>query len=103
MVVYHDGQCCCTILGNNVIVNTGAIIEHDCIIEDHVHIATGVMLANTVFAGVGTHIGLGASIRQCISIGRYSIIGAGAVVIHDVPHYAVAAGVPAQYLKEVKH
>ncbi len=87
-------------LGANVIINTGAIVEHDCVIGDHVHIATGAQLASTVRVGAGTHIGVGATIRQCISIGENVIVGAGAVVIRDVNANSVVAGVPARALRK---
>ena len=45
-------------------------------------------------------IGLGATLLPGIMIGRGAQIGAGAVVTHDVPAYAVAAGVPARVLRE---
>lgn len=87
-----------SIVGNNVIINTGSIIEHDCIIEDHVHISPGAILAGSVKVGEGTHIGLGACIIQGITIGRNCIIGAGAVVINDIEDNSVCAGVPAKPL-----
>ena len=88
-----------TRLGANVIVNTGAIVEHDCIIEDHVHIASGAHLASTVYVGEGAHIGIGASILQAIKVGQHSVVGAGAVVVRDVPDNVTVVGVPARLLK----
>lgn len=44
-------------------------------------------------------IGAGAVILPGVTVGRGSIVGAGAVVTHDVPPYAVYAGVPARLLK----
>ena len=86
-----------------MIINSGAIVEHDCVIESHAHIATGAQLASTVYVGEGSHIGIGASVRQCISIGQYAIIGAGAVVIDNVPDNVVVVGVPARILRGVGH
>jgi UDP-3-O-[3-hydroxymyristoyl] glucosamine N-acyltransferase len=34
-------------LGQNVIINTGAIVEHDCIVEDDSHICPGAILGGT--------------------------------------------------------
>ena len=87
------------ILGRNVIVNTGAIVEHDCVLGDYVHVGPGATLSSGVHVGEGTHIGLGASILQEIKIGRNSIVGAGAVVVDDVPHDVVVVGVPARILR----
>jgi maltose O-acetyltransferase len=44
-------------------------------------------------------IGAGVVILPGRRIGRGSIVGAGAVVAHDVPEYAVVAGNPAQVIK----
>lgn len=43
--------------------------------------------------------GFGASVLRGISIGRGSIIGAGAVVLHDIPPFCVAVGCPAKVVK----
>jgi acetyltransferase-like isoleucine patch superfamily enzyme len=47
-------------------------------------------------------IGSGAVIMCGITIGRESMIGAGAVVTHDVPDYAIVAGVPAKVIGDVR-
>jgi acetyltransferase-like isoleucine patch superfamily enzyme len=87
-------------LGVNVIINTGAIVEHDCVVGDHVHIATGSRLCSTVHIGTGAHIGAGAIVRQLITIGEEAIVGAGAVVVKDVEPWTVVVGVPARVLKQ---
>ncbi len=51
-----------------------------------------------VTIGDGSDIGVGTIILPGVTIGEGAIIGAGAVVTHDVPPYAVAAGVPAKLL-----
>jgi UDP-perosamine 4-acetyltransferase len=82
-----------------VIVNTGAIVEHDCAIGSHAHIATGAALAGNVRVGEAAHVGIGASVRQGICIGPGAVVGAGAVVVHHVPEGVVVAGVPARELQ----
>jgi acetyltransferase-like isoleucine patch superfamily enzyme len=44
----------------------------------------------------GASIGSGAVILCGVTIGEYALVGAGAVVTHDVPAHAVVAGVPAR-------
>ena len=82
-------------VGENVIVNSGAIVEHDCLIGDHTHIATGAQLASAVRVGKGAHIGIGASVKQGVTIGEGAVVGAGAVVVKDVLPHVVVIGVPA--------
>lgn len=86
-------------LGVNGIVNSGAIVEHDCVVGDHVHIATGAKLAGGVSVGNGAHIGIGAVVRQGIHIGEDAVVGAGAVVVKDIDSGDVVAGNPARVLK----
>lgn len=47
----------------------------------------------------GADIGMNAIILPGVTVGRGSIIGAGAVVTRDVPPFAVAAGVPARFIR----
>lgn len=48
----------------------------------------------------GAWLGAAALVRDGVNIGSHAIVGAGAVVTHDVPEYAVAAGVPARVLRD---
>jgi acetyltransferase-like isoleucine patch superfamily enzyme len=47
-------------------------------------------------------IGSNATILGGISIGEYALVGAGAVVTHDVPQHAIVAGVPAKVIGDVR-
>lgn len=86
-------------IGKNSIINTAASVDHDCQIEDHVHIGPGANLAGGVMVGEGTMIGTGANVIPGVRIGRYSKVGAGSTVIHDLPDYGTAVGVPARLIK----
>ena len=49
----------------------------------------------------GASIGSGAVILCGVTIGEQALIGAGAVVSHDVPDHAVVVGVPARMVREI--
>lgn len=85
-----------TTIGKNCIINTGAIVEHDNIIEDYVHISPNATLCGTVKVGTFTHIGAGAVIKNNIEITNDCIIGAGAVVVKNIEEKGTYVGVPAK-------
>ena len=71
-------------IGANTIINSRSIIEHDCVIGDHVHIAPGASLCGQVFVRNQSFIGAGATIIQNIQIGENALIGAGVSVVRNV-------------------
>ncbi len=88
-------------VGAQVIVNTAASVDHDCVVADGAHLACGARLAGGVHVGRGAWIGLGAVIREHVRIGAFSIVGAGAVVLNDVPDGVVVYGCPARVIRHV--
>lgn len=112
----------CT-LGQNVNVSENVRIGSGCKIQNNVSVYEGVELENGVFCGPscvftndltpraeypkgkaaykktlvkeGASIGANATIVCGITIGRYAMVAAGAVVTKDVPDYTLAEGVPA--------
>lgn len=87
-------------IGKHCIINTNASIDHDCIIEDYVHISPNTALAGNIQIGEGTHIGIGTSIIPNIKIGKWCTIGAGSVIIRDVPDGVTVVGNPGRILKK---
>ena len=63
-------------IGNNCIVNTNSLIEHDVVIGDHVHISTEVTINGGVVIGNKVFIGSRSIIKDNIGIGDCSIVGA---------------------------
>lgn len=99
-VVFHNSVVqASTSIGKHCIINTGASVDHDCIIEDFVHISPHATLSGNVTVGEGTHIGAGAIIIPGVTVGKWCIIGAGSVVIKDIPDFATAVGVPSKIIK----
>lgn len=90
------------VIGANVIVNTAATVDHDCVVSDGVHLAPGVHLCGDVQVGAGSLLGVGAVAIPCVKIGCRCVIGAGAVVLKDIPDEARVAGVPARSLQQTE-
>lgn len=86
-------------IGKGCIINSGAIIEHECEIGDFSHVAPGCVLAGSVTVGKEVFIGMNASIKQGVKIGDNVIIGAGAVVINNIPNGETWVGNPARKIK----
>jgi acetyltransferase-like isoleucine patch superfamily enzyme len=112
--------------GKNITLGKGVFINHACsfldlggiTIEDDVMIAPRVNITSenhpvevskrkTLVPGKVTikknaWIGAGASILPGVTIGKNSVVAAGAVVSKDVPDNTVVGGIPAKTIKDVK-
>ncbi len=89
---------------------TGIVIGETAIVEDNVSIMQSVTLGGTGKEAGDRHpkvrrgvlIGAGAKILGNITVGECAKIGAGSVVLKDVPSRATVAGVPAQIIGETQ-
>lgn len=113
------------VIGQNVTVGPDVAIGDKCKVQNNVSIYKGVTLEDEVFCGPscvftnvynprafierkhefkqtlvkqGVTIGANATIVCGVTLGRYAMIGAGAVVKKDVPDYGVVAGVPVKHI-----
>ena len=85
-----------TTISSACILNTGSTVDHDCILGEGVHVSPGVNVAGGVKIGRLSWVGIGAAVIQRISIGSDVLVGAGSVVLSDVPDGIRVAGVPAK-------
>ncbi|MBT5307304.1 MAG: Gfo/Idh/MocA family oxidoreductase [Candidatus Scalindua sp.] len=113
------------IIGQNVMIGPGVKIGDRCKIQNNVSIYNGIILEEDVFCGPscvftnvynprafierkneflptlvkkGATIGANATIVCGITVGRFSLVSAGATVKKDVPDYALVVGVPAKQI-----
>tara|TARA_B100001250_G_scaffold387433_1_gene384826 strand:+ start:338 stop:994 length:657 start_codon:yes stop_codon:yes gene_type:complete len=85
---------------SHCIIHSGSVIEHDCVIDDYVNIAPGVILAGRVHVGQRSYLYAGSTVIPGVNIGNDVIVGAGAVVLHDIPDGKTVVGVPAKEIKD---
>lgn len=85
-------------IGRMCILNTGSIVEHECVVDDYTHVAVGGVLCGQVSVGKHVLIGANATVIQQLTIGDWAIIGAGSVVLRDVGTNNTVAGNPARVI-----
>jgi len=71
-------------IGNNCIINSQVLVEHDVVVEDHCHIATGAIINGGSSVGRSSFIGSASTVRESIKIGTMCAIGMGVIVLHDI-------------------
>jgi UDP-N-acetylbacillosamine N-acetyltransferase len=88
-------------IGRSCIINVGASVDHECRIGDGAHIGPGVYLGGQTTVGQRTWLGIGATVIDRIQIGEGSIVGAGSVIIRDIPNGVVVYGSPGRVARKV--
>ncbi|MBW4476390.1 MAG: N-acetyltransferase [Tolypothrix brevis GSE-NOS-MK-07-07A] len=112
------------VVGSRCKISSHSFLCDGVILEDEVFIGHGVMFTNDLYPRATNEdgslkndadwdvvktivkrcasIGSNATILPGVTIGEKAIVGAGAVVIHDIPDYAMVVGVPARIIGDVR-
>lgn len=86
-------------LGKNVVVNTGAIVEHDCNIGSNTFIGPGAVIGGGVTIGDDCFIGLGAKVKNGLKIVSGVTVAMGATVTRDLLEPGIYHGTPLRRYK----
>ncbi len=86
-------------IGKHTHINIGATIGHDASLMDYVTLNPNVSISGNTSINNGCEIGTGSIIIPKITIGKWSIIGAGSVVTKSLPENITAVGAPAKVIK----
>lgn len=86
-------------IGSHVIINLDCTVGHDAILQDFVTLYPSVNVSGITNIGRAVELGTGLQIIQGKTVGDYSIVGAGAVIVKDIPPKCTAVGSPAKPIK----
>jgi len=106
----------CGMIGDNCKIENGVFMPKGVVIQDGVFIGPHVCFTNDRFPRAqgewnttstlvdsGASIGANATILCGVKIGKYAMIGCGAVVVDDVPAYKIVVGNPARIIGDVRN
>lgn len=86
-------------VGRHVIINLDCTIGHDAILEDFVTLYPSVNVSGQTHYGECVELGTGTQIIQGKNVGKGTIVGAGSVVVKDLPDECTAVGAPCKPIK----
>lgn len=87
-------------IGRYVNVNLNCTIGHDVVIEDYVNLSPHCTISGKVHIKEGADLGSAVVVLPGVTIGKNTIVGAGAVVTKDLPDNITAVGIPAKIIRE---
>ncbi|MCS7012520.1 MAG: acyl-ACP--UDP-N-acetylglucosamine O-acyltransferase [Chloroherpetonaceae bacterium] len=86
-----------TVIGSHCFLMAYVHVAHDCVIGDNVIVANAVQFGGHVVVDEYAFLGGGSVVHQFTRIGKHAMIGGAAKVVHDVPPFVTADGVPARF------
>lgn len=86
-------------IGEHVVINLDCTVGHDAVLHDFVTVYPSVNISGNTDIGECAELGTGMQIIQGKTVGANAIVGAGAVVVKDIPENCTAVGSPAKPIK----
>ena len=87
-------------IGDFVILNLGCTVGHDTVIGDYSAFMPQVNIAGEVNLGEAVYGGMGAGIINQVTIGDNVTLGAGSIVVKDMPSNCLVVGIPGKIIKQ---
>lgn len=84
-------------IGNNVFLWSGNHIGHHSKIMDHCFLSSHVVISGGCNIKVNCFLGVNSALRDSITLGRFSIVGAGAIVMQNCPDYSLIKPAESNY------
>ncbi len=91
-----------TTIGKCTFVMANCSIGHNNTIDGFCHFSVSACCSSVLTIGKGCDVALNATVMEKVTMGDYSVAGAGSLVLKDVAPYEVVVGSPAKHLKFVK-
>lgn len=78
-----------TSIGNNVFMWSGNHLGHHSVVEDHVFISSHVVISGKCRIGRNSFLGVNSCLYDGVTLGEYSVVGAGTVIADSCPPRSV--------------
>lgn len=85
-------------LGDHIQIYAQAFIGHNSRLADYAYVANNACVGAAVHLCEGAYLGTNSSTLENVTLGKWSLVGMGSVVIHDVPDFAKVVGNPAKVI-----
>lgn len=89
-------------IGDFTFFATGAQVDHDCNIKNYSSISAGSITGGYVTLGEFSAITLGVTVVDRLKIGKNTVIGAGSLVLNDLPDNVLVYGNPSKIIRTRK-
>jgi acetyltransferase EpsM len=86
-------------VGQGVSLSTLSSVGHNSHVGDYAQLTPGVNLGGACTIGEGVFLGMGTKVGPLVRVGEWSVVGAGSVVLEDLPERHFCAGIPARPIR----
>ena len=89
-------------IGNHVQIYAQSLIGHNSTLDDYSYVANNACIGASVHLKPGAYLGTNCSILENVTIGEWSLVGIGSVIIKDIADYTKVVGNPSRSIGTTK-